>query len=84
LRAAAKRGHEKGRARKAFTESDRIGRKWYLAGMPRTARSTEGGGIYHVLSRGNGRMRIFHKAADYEAFERVLEEGLDRSARWSC
>jgi putative transposase len=33
--------------------------------------------IYHVLNRGNGRMRIFHKAADYEAFERVLAEGLE-------
>jgi putative transposase len=46
--------------------------------MPRTARSTEGGMIYHVLNRGNGRMRIFRKAGDYEAFERVLAEGLDR------
>jgi putative transposase len=36
--------------------------------------------IYHVLNRGNGRMRIFHKAADYEAFERVLAEGLERYA----
>jgi putative transposase len=48
--------------------------------MPRTARSTEAGMIYHVLNRGNGRMRIFHKARDYEAFERVLAEGLDRYA----
>lgn len=46
--------------------------------MPRTARSTEAGTIYHVLNRGNGRMRLFHKAEDYEAFERVLAEGLDR------
>jgi putative transposase len=34
--------------------------------------------VYHVLNRGNGRMRLFHKAADYEAFERVLAEGLER------
>jgi putative transposase len=46
--------------------------------MPRTARSIEGGMIYHVLNRGNGRMRIFHKAGDFEAFEHVLAEGLDR------
>ncbi|HUT10851.1 MAG TPA: hypothetical protein VMY42_10165 [Thermoguttaceae bacterium] len=39
--------------------------------MPRTARSTEAGMVYHVLNRGNGRMRLFHKAADYEAFERA-------------
>ena len=42
--------------------------------MPRTARSTEAGMVYHVLNRGNGRMRIFHKAGDFEAFERVLAE----------
>ena len=34
--------------------------------------------VYHVLNRGNGRMRIFHKAEDFDAFERVLAEGLDR------
>ena len=34
--------------------------------------------VYHVLNRGNGRMRIFHKAGDFEAFERVLAEGLQR------
>jgi putative transposase len=48
--------------------------------MPRTARAIEAGMIYHVLNRGNGRMRIFHKAGDYDAFERVLAEGLDRYA----
>jgi len=46
--------------------------------MPRTARATEAGTIYHVLNRGNGRTRIFRKAEDYAAFERVLAEGLRR------
>ena len=46
--------------------------------MPRTARSTQSGTIYHVLNRGNGRMRIFREAGDYETFERVLAEGLER------
>ena len=46
--------------------------------MPRTARSIEAGTVYHVLNRGNGRMRLFHKDADYEAFERVLTEGFSR------
>lgn len=46
--------------------------------MPRTARSSEAGLIYHLLNRGNGRMRLFHKPGDYEAFEQVLAEGLDR------
>jgi len=34
--------------------------------------------IYHVLNRGNGRLRLFHKEEDYDAFERVLGEGLKR------
>ena len=34
--------------------------------------------VYHVLNRGNGRMRIFHKGEDFEAFEQVLSEGLQR------
>ena len=46
--------------------------------MPRTARLIEAGMIYHVLNRGNGRMRLFHKAEDYDAFERVIIEGLAR------
>jgi putative transposase len=46
--------------------------------MPRTARAIEAGMVYHVLNRGNGRMRLFHKSADYAAFERVLTEGLER------
>ncbi|MCI0334692.1 MAG: transposase [Planctomycetes bacterium] len=46
--------------------------------MPRTARAIEAGLIYHVLNRGNGRMRLFHKPEDYLAFERVLGEGLQR------
>ena len=46
--------------------------------MPRTARSIEAGTVYHVLNRGNGRMRLFHKDGDYGAFERVLTESLNR------
>ena len=46
--------------------------------MPRTARAIEAGLIYHVLNRGNGRQRLFHKDDDYAAFERVLAEGLER------
>ena len=34
--------------------------------------------VYHVLNRGNGRMRLFHKPGDYEAFEQVLAEGIER------
>lgn len=34
--------------------------------------------MYHALNRGNSRAAIFRKAADYEAFERILGEGLER------
>jgi putative transposase len=44
--------------------------------MPRTLRADEPGLIYHVMNRGNGRSRLFHKDEDYAAFERVLGQGL--------
>ena len=40
--------------------------------MPRTVRCQPGGMVFHVLNRGNGRMPIFDKPADYAAFERVM------------
>lgn len=46
--------------------------------MPRQKRADEAGAIYHALNRGNARQRIFHKDEDYEAFLRVLGEGLER------
>ena len=46
--------------------------------MPRVARSIETGCAYHLMNRGNGRMTLFHKPADYAAFVRVLAEALDR------
>lgn len=46
--------------------------------MPRPPRADVAGEIYHVLNRGNGRMPIFHKEDDYEAFERVVDEGLHK------
>ncbi len=44
--------------------------------MPRRKRADAGGVIYHALNRGNARQKIFHKGEDYEAFIRVLGEGL--------
>jgi putative transposase len=44
--------------------------------MPRAARITPGGLIYHVLNRGVGRNRLFFKEADYAAFEEILAETL--------
>jgi putative transposase len=34
--------------------------------------------IYHVLNRGNGRMTIFRKDSDFQAFLKILAEGLKR------
>jgi len=44
--------------------------------MPRQKRSDEAGVIYHALNRGNDRKAIFKKPEDYEAFIRILDEGL--------
>ena len=49
--------------------------------MPRPKRADEANGIYHALNRGNARSAIFKKDADYNAFERILAEGLER---YSC
>jgi putative transposase len=44
--------------------------------MPRTARFSPGGMLFHVLNRGVGRMLIFHAKEDFEAFHRVVEQTL--------
>ena|GEM_PF-1226129 len=46
--------------------------------MPRPPRADVAGHLYHALNRGNQRDAIFHTAGDYEAFERVLNEGLQK------
>ena len=46
--------------------------------MGRPKRADEADGIYHALNRGNARAEIFHKPEDYDAFERILAEGLER------
>lgn len=46
--------------------------------MPRPPRADETGGLYHALNRGNARAKIFRKEADYDAFERIIGEGLKR------
>ncbi len=52
--------------------------------MPRPKRQCAGGIVYHVLNRANGRLRIFKKRADFEAFERVLAEGIERVGMRLC
>ena len=47
--------------------------------MGRAKRAAVGGLIYHVLNRANARLPIFEKDADYEAFERILEQAIERT-----
>jgi putative transposase len=47
--------------------------------MGRPHRAAEGGYVYHVLNRANARLTIFEDEADYEAFERVLIEAVERA-----
>ncbi len=46
--------------------------------MGRPKRADEAGGIYHMLNRANLRETIFYKASDYEAFEAIIQEALDK------
>ena len=46
--------------------------------MPRMHRGLIENGIYHVISRGNGGQDVFLKAADYEAFLKLMAE----SKKW--
>jgi putative transposase len=49
--------------------------------MGRPLRAAVGGVLYHVLNRANGRLPLFEKAGDYDAFEWVLGEAHERIAR---
>ena len=46
--------------------------------MPRTPRRVLKDGLYHVLNRANGRLRLFRKPGDFAAFVRVLGEAQRR------
>jgi putative transposase len=47
--------------------------------MGRPHRAAEGGYAYHVLNRANARMTIFEDERDYEAFEKVLAQAVERT-----
>jgi putative transposase len=47
--------------------------------MGRPRRAADGGLIYHVLNRANAGMTILQQPEDYVAFERVLEEAVERT-----
>ena len=46
--------------------------------MPRTARASVGGVVYHVMNRGNARAEVFHQPEDYDAFVGLLDDGHQR------
>ncbi len=46
--------------------------------MARTPRNATGNIVYHVLNRANGRMRIFKKENDYQAFVKLLGEAKEK------
>jgi putative transposase len=46
--------------------------------MPRSARQTPGGFVYHALNRATARLTLFRKPADFEAFLRVFDAALDK------
>jgi len=46
--------------------------------MARTPRNAVSDMVYHVLNRANGRMRIFQKDRDYQAFEKLLVEAKEK------
>jgi len=52
--------------------------------MPRTARVAPGGMVFHVLNRGVGRMRLFGKDRDFEAFEEIIEKTLQSCPMRIC
>jgi putative transposase len=50
----------------------------YAVDMPRITRVDIADHVYHVLNRANARVQIFDTPADYDAFERILEEAIEK------
>jgi putative transposase len=46
--------------------------------MPRAKRIIKAGLVYHLLNRANGRLRIFKKDKDFEAFERIIAQAIEQ------
>jgi len=42
--------------------------------MPRIVRGLSANSVYHVLNRGNGKQKVFHKEQDYKAFIDLIKE----------
>ncbi len=50
----------------------------YTKLMPRVERVDIGGHLYHVLNRANARTKIFDNDKDYQLFESILEEAVEK------
>jgi putative transposase len=61
------------------TDIARNGKLRYETDMGRPHRANEGGFVYHVLNRANARMTVFQDEGDYEAFEKVLRQAVERT-----
>ena len=48
--------------------------------MPCPPRANFAGGFNHALNRRNAKNDVFFKDADYEAFKRVIQEGLEKNS----
>ena len=46
--------------------------------MPRVTRTDVGGEVYHILNRANARVQIFDNDEDYQIFENILEEAVEK------
>ena len=46
--------------------------------MGRPKRISKGNMVYHAMNRANGRLHIFKKHRDFEAFESILADGVER------
>ena len=46
--------------------------------MPRVERTDVGGYVYHILNRSNARVQIFDSHKDYQFFESILEEAVEK------
>ncbi|MCI0492655.1 MAG: transposase [Planctomycetes bacterium] len=46
--------------------------------MPRRRRVCPAGECFHVLNRAVARLPLFEKPADFDAFERVMAEAMER------
>ncbi len=46
--------------------------------MPRTTRTDVGEEVYHVLNRANARVQVFDNDQDYQIFEKILAEAIER------